>query len=363
MKKITLLLTFTFFLSAPLPYLIFAQTYEVSSAEAIQLAQSIETSINAGNPALFNKSIYLPEMLKIIQQKSRKAKQPGFMQSFGKTFSLNGLGENIITIIQDGNYRLLKVYEKDNKQHMLFRMFGEGLNYHDMILFKVKDSIKIADIYVYLQNEHLSTTMANLIDDTEDPGNKDVLSNKRIATVLKLKELRDKKDYAGIKALYEGLDPDLKKNKIFIMANIMACKEIGIDVYINALEQYAQINPDAVNAYLLMFDIYYTNKETTKGLEVINKLDSLINKDPLLDYFRGNFYLLDDKVENANAAFEKVFAYDPSIGLNMQNLVLTNLALDKKDAAKAVVAAYRKVPGFNTKLIDELYQEAPELKE
>jgi tetratricopeptide (TPR) repeat protein len=363
MKKTTLLLTVTIFLSGTVPYLAFTQTYAVSTAEATQLAQSIETSINAGNATLFNKSFYLPEMLKIIQQKSRKAKQPGFMQSFGRTFSLNGLGENIVTVIQDGNYRLLKVYEKDNKQHILFRMFGEGLNYHDMILFKVKDSIKIADMYVYLQNEHLSTTMANLIDDTEDPSNKNVLSNKRKTTVLKLKELRDKKDYAGVKALYEGLDPDLKKNKIFIMANVMACKEIGVDVYINALEQYAQGDPDAVNAYLLMFDVYYTNKEIIKGMEVINKLDSLINKDPLLDYFRGNFYLLDNKLEDANGVFEKVFAYDPSIGLNMQNLVLTNLALDKKDAAKAVVAAYKKVRDFNTKLIDELYQEAPELKD
>ncbi|MFT3701132.1 MAG: hypothetical protein QM802_02120 [Agriterribacter sp.] len=362
MKKFLLPFTSCIFLLCSITHFSCVKKYAVSKDEANRFAKQIETSLNNGNPGIFERAIYTPELISIIKEKSEKAKEFGFIQGFSRTFSLKGLGEKLITSIKNGSYTLIRSYEKEEKKHLLFRMFGDGgLNYHDLLLLKVKDSIKIADVYVYTQGEELSKTIADLIDDVDKSDNGS--SNSGIKILTKFKRLRDRKDYAGIKKLYEGLQPDLKKNKGLAAIYIFACQELNQEDYVKALEQFSMNVPDASNAYLLMLDVYYVKKDIPKGLNVINKLDSLVGKDPFLDYYRGAFYLLEDNNKEAKSAFEKVFAYDPSIALNMQNLVMSCVKMQENDRAKAVIAGYKKTPDFKQSFIDEIYQEYPDLKE
>ena len=144
----------------------FAQSYAVSVDEAKKLAEKLETSINSNNPAVFSTIIYMPELMKRISSKSEISKDPAVMAGFQQGFNLNQLGAQIINSIANGSYSLVRTYQKNNETHVLFRMFGDGgLNYHDFLLYKIKDTVKAADIYIYLTGEELSATLAALLND------------------------------------------------------------------------------------------------------------------------------------------------------------------------------------------------------
>lgn len=77
------------------------------------------------------------------------------------------MGSKIVEAIsKEGSYELVRIYEKDSKQHMIFpRLYSDGsINYHDMELKRKKGDIKIADIFVYTSGENLSVTIKGIYD-------------------------------------------------------------------------------------------------------------------------------------------------------------------------------------------------------
>lgn len=341
----------------------FAQSYAVSVDEAKKLAEKLETSINSNNPAVFSTIIYMPELMKRISSKSEISKDPAVMAGFQQGFNLNQMGAQIINSIANGSYSLVRTYQKNNETHVLFRMFGDGgLNYHDFLLYKVKDTVKAADIYIYLTGEELSATLAALLNDIISKSSIDPQAQEKVNFITQLRTLQQKGAYTEIKKLVESQTGEIKENKAIQTIYIQACQHVDTDSYIFAIESFAKIYPNESNIYLLMLDAYYIKKEMEKGINAINKLDSLTGGDPFLNYYKGVFYMLAEKVDDANVAFEKAFQYDPSNGLNMQQLVVTYAGKGNYDKANAVIEQYRKTGKFKQAYVDELYEAIPDLK-
>lgn len=358
--RITLLYLFIIALTGT----IYAQSYNVTLGEAKALAEKIETTINNGDASVFSSVLYVPEFIKRIGEHSESAKDPNVMAGFREGLQLNDMGQQVIVSIKNGGYHFLRSYQQAGRTHILFRMFGDaGLNYHDFILYKVKDSVKAADIYIYLSGEELSETIGALISQLVPQNVSNPELAKKVAFITELKALQKKGANAEIKALIEKQPIELRKNKVIQVSYLFACQALDNDSYIAAIEDYAASNPGASNVYLMMIDAYYLKKEIEKGLSAIDKIDSLTGGDPLLNLYRGNFNMLVEKFDEAHIYFEKTFKYDPTIGSNMQQLVLTYALKNDFDKSLSVIEEYKKTKNYNQAYIDYLYEAIPELKE
>lgn len=348
-----------FFINASLH----AQSYNVTLAEAKMFAEKFETTVSEGNAAIFYTSLHFPELSNRITAKSNVAKNPAVMLGLRQGLERNDMGKQIVANVQNGSYHLVNTFQQAGQTHALFRMFGDGgLNYHDFLLYKVKDSVKVADIYVYLTGEYLSTTFAELLNDLAPETSTQSETQERVNFVSSLKTLQREGEYGNMKKLIEKQSPEMRKNKAIQTFYILACKQVDTDSYITAIESFAASYPDASNIYLIMLDAYYLKREVEKGLYAINKLDTITGGDPFLNFFRGNFYILDEKPDEANAAFEKTFQYDPSIAQNMQQLVVTYAGKENYGKANEVIEKYKKTKDFRQAYIDQLYDAIPDLK-
>lgn len=340
-----------------------AQSYNVTEAEAKVMAQKLQTSINQTDPSVLSAAFYTPELLRRTWQKVEAPQAPAFKAGFADGFKTNDLAKQFISNIEKDSYRLLRVYQNNNTTHILFRSFGEGgLNYHDYILYKIKDSIKVVDMYTFLIGEEFSTTLAELVTDMSPKKAGKGEGKLSLEAMLQAKALKAKGEYAELKKLIEAQPPEFRTNKAIQTLYLNACQQLDEESYTKALENYSLTFPEASNAYLLMLDLYYTKKEVVKGLTAIDKIDSLVGGDALLDLYRGNFLMLEEKYAEANKFYEKVFSFDPTIYLGMVQLTYTYALQNEFDKAKAVVEKYKKTPGYKQSVIDELYANIPDLK-
>lgn len=342
---------------------LYAQSYNVTVAEAKTFAERLETAVKGGDASIFFTALHFPELSKRITAKSDVAKEPGVMLGFRQGLERNDMGKQIVAGVQNGSYRLVNTYQQGGQTHVLFRMFGDaGLNYHDFLLYKEKDSVKFADIYVYLTGEDLSITFAELLNALVPETSGLSGSQERVNFISSLRTLQRQGEYATMKNMIEKQSPDMRKNKAVQTFYILACKQVDTDSYIASIESFAASYPDASNIYLVMLDAYYLKKEVEKGIQAINKLVTLTGGDLFLNFYIGNFYMLDDRIDEANLAFEKAFQYDPSIGQNMQQLAVTYAGQGKLDKAGEVIEKYKKTKGFKQVYIDQLYDAIPDLK-
>jgi tetratricopeptide (TPR) repeat protein len=162
--------------------------------------------------------------------------------------------------------------------------------------------------------------------------------------------------------MFERLPQDLQGSKAMLIAYMEACKRISSKDYKAALENFSRAYPNSPNAYLLLIDISALEKDYDKTLFAINKIDEIVEGDPILDYYRGNVYFLLQKNKESITCFEKVYAYDPELGMNMQALIAIYVKEEQVDKAKKIVETYKTSKGFDPVVLDLLNGKYPALK-
>jgi len=221
--------------------------------------------------------------------------------------------------------------------------------------------VKTGDVYNFLTGEDISKTFAGLLG--SDPSMTGDGSSGSGEAFLELIKRKNEKDYKGELEEINKLAPSVRRTKLVQVINIDASKNISNEAYTAALEEFANLFPNEPNTYLMMLDAYYLNKDFDKALFAVNKLDSLVKGDPVLNLFRGNIYKDLGDTAKSLTSFEKCFAYDPYIKNNMQQLAATYAEANEMDKAKAVIEKYKQNPRFQDEDIAILYQLYPALKQ
>lgn len=334
----------------------------IGSEEALATVQRVEAATNSGDAGALNHFIYLDSLMARVVKKSNSMQDPEFKRGFAESFSkgFSSYGVRIVASVRMGNYRLLREYESGGTRHLLFRMFGNGgLNYHDYTLARVKDSIKATDVLVYTTDELLSTTLAKLTDMMDNS----VESSPELASaMLQMNEQNNKKNYAGVKEQYDKLNDKFKQNKAIQMIYITACHNLGTQLYEDAIEHFVSLFPNAPSGYLRLVDLYYLRKEYDKGLAAIDKMDKLMGGDKVLDYFRGNFNRLAGKQAESIGLYERVYQFDPTIGINVEMLAMSYEETGEKAKAKTVMAGFKKTTAYHEADFNDLFAKYPDLK-
>lgn len=336
----------------------------VSKEEALAAAKKMETIIKNRDTEAYNAFFDEPYLLKILEEKSRVLKDRAFMKGFKSSFSFRKIAETVTKDVQNGGgYTFLRNYEKDGRQHILFRaLSSNGLNYLDFHLLKVKNKVKAVDVMSYITGEDMTSTMADAIDamgpQIEEKGNSIPAA---LDSVRMMKKCKDEGDYPRVKAIYEWLPVKMQETKGFLMLYIAACKGIGDSTYAMSLEKMAKIFPATPSSYLMMIDAYTYSKEYDKVLMAIDKVDSFTGGDPFLDYYRGNIYWIMDKKDKALELFEKAYAYDPGQILSVEVLISVYLQKNEIEKAKEIAAAYKTSKNFSQQYMDLLNANYPAL--
>jgi len=336
----------------------------VTNEEALRLAHRIESEASAGNPATLSHIIDPDLLVGRISEKSPVLKEESFRRSFrdGVAESITNFGLQVVNNIKGGGYHLLRVYEYKGARHMLFRLHdgSAALNYHDFILEKVKDSVRASDCYIYVSDDYMSTTMSRLVNTMN--ANNQINNSEEMKFLAGMLQLYQKKDYAGIKEFFEKGDAKMKDDKGMYLIYVLCCKKVDVEKYQEVLEHYITHFPDAASGYLMMIDLYYTKKDPVKGLVAVEKLDSLIGKDPFLDYYRGRCYDMQGKRAESIKCFETTYRLDPTFERNTIRLIVAYAANKENDKAKTVIGEYKRSPVFAQENLDAVYKRFPDLK-
>lgn len=340
-----------------------AKTQAVTDAEALKAAHAIEKATNSGDPSAIDHFLFPDSLLANIRQKSKLLQEPGnlpaFRASFFPSFFNGKFGGQIMAGIHNGSYQLLREYDDQGTKHLIFRLFGDGgLNYHDFKLVRVGDSIKAGDLYTYSFDEWTSGQVARLTDLMGASSN----YVDEVSAIRKMQEQRNRQDYAGVKQTYDQLPKKYQQNKFVLLIYIQACHHIDLGLYEKVLTDYSTEFPDAASCYFLLLDLHYSKKEYDKALADIDKLDRVMGGDPVLYFFRGNVYALMGKNTEAIGCYEKVYAYDPTLKLNVQGLVGRYGATGQTDKGRKIIAAYMDTPGYHIGDFNTLYDDYPQLR-
>ncbi len=337
----------------------------VTIEEALQAAQTIYSSIKNKQPTVFRNFFNAHIFSNRIAAGSKKtdANRRDFIKGVETSMKKTDFGDQIIQSLgQDGSYELVKQYEKDQKQHLLFRLRSDdgGLNYNDFELTKYRNKVCIADIFIYTSGENLSKSIGDLMESQLSDGNS--FNNAQVKEFEKLKELKLlflEKKYHHARDLYLTLPSSIRNGKIVQIMYLQICSALDENIYKQALHQFESNFANEPYMYLSLIDVHIYNKDYSKALKSVNKIDSLINKDPFLDYYRALMYNLMQKPTEARTHLEMVVTSMPEFGDGALELIANYLEADDKKKSQDAIRAYREKKKFNQEKLDNLLTRYP----
>ena len=331
----------------------------VTKDEALKMSKNIDSSINFKKPLYFNSLFDATTFTKRVAKYAGETVSNAAVKDVKETMTKMGLGDKIIRSIMDnGTYEFVNHYEKDNIHHLIFRLFSsEGLNYHDFELIKKGGKVLIADIYVYVTGETLSKTIGDLML-TLKPENQ----QKEFESIKKIRELVFNNEHQKAKNIYNKLSPELKSQKTVQIMNVIICAQLDESSYIEAIENYKTNFPGEANLYLILVDRYLLKKDYEKSLECVNKVDSLLGKDPFLDYYRALISNTMERPDESRKYLEQLHLNMPGFGSGVLELIANYITAGMNDKAKLLVAEYEKNEKFNQELLTNYLYTQPQFQ-
>ena len=263
------------------------------------------------------------------------------------------------TISKKATYQLVKQYEKDNIQHVLFRMYDDGsLNYHDIQLARSGKEVKISDIFIYTTGEFLSETISGLYKQMKTAMDKKSIENTQDDWSQKLPQMRSLMNagkYQEALAVYEDLPIDIQKMRAVQIVHILISSGLDDMVKYNAaIEEYKTLYPNEPNMHLLLLDGYIINKEYDKALDGVNQMDKMIDKDPFLDYYRYLMYNLKEKPDSAKVSLERLMNNVPDFEDGILEIIVLYIEEKNKPLADQWIEKFKLSSAYDQQRLEQL---------
>ena len=339
-----------------------AQNSPVTTAEAEKLSMQLEESVNSGDPDILNHLIYFPEFINRTGSKSRIIDNVDSLTKIANGFGLFKIGNSTLEFTKNGSFKLVRGFVKEEEMHLLFRAFGDGgLNYQDITIIKVKDSLRAADIFSYQLGESYARLFSYLIEgvDTAD-AHSSLTSREKYETIFE--NALSLKNYSTARSAFEKFDELTQNDKHLSLQYMLVCEHLSEKLFRKSVDRFVSLFPEEPTPYLFMMKEYADTKDYGDYGRAIDKLDTLLHFDPFLDYFRGNVVMKLDGLRNALHFYQAVFDYDPSIWQNTEKLVACKVVNNELVQANEAINLYSHTPGYRKELVEALYASYPALK-
>lgn len=326
-------------------------TINAQKEELENLGKKIEETLANGNTEFINSIYDVKEMgdrflLKKTKSKKIKSFNKSFYSGFSSSFDFGALIKSEID--NDATYQFLRLIEEDGDHYLLFRLYGQGVNYHKHLLKKDSGNYKIIDTYIYITGEYLSDTfksiyMGALLSQgilSNSSTNKSIMNDLMKMNEIKVFLNRGEVDKA--KKAYESISSSSKEKKIFKLTGIRLAGEVSNEAYTKAITDYEKSFPNDISLYLISMDKLILNEEYDETIVVLDKLNAALNGDPFLDYMKGNVYLLKKDLEKAETLFKKVTNIYPDFMDAYDNLLSIYIEKDNLKEAISILNTFVK---------------------
>jgi tetratricopeptide (TPR) repeat protein len=339
-----------------------AQNTPVTNAEAEKLSIQLEESINRGDPEVLNHLIYFPGFIARTGSKSPLIDNVDTLTKIANGFGLFNIGNRTMEITKNGSFKLVHGFVKDEEMHLLFRAFGDGgLNYQDITVTKVKDSIRVVDIFSYQLGESYVKLFSCLIGDMETPdAHYSMTSREKYGAIFE--NAFSHKNYSAAKSVFEKFDDQTQNDKHLSLQYMLACQQLNEKSFRKSVDHFISLFPEEPTTYMLMMKEYDDTKEYGEYSRAIDKLDTLLHFDPFLNYLRGNVVLKLGDLRAGLHFYQETFDYDPGIWQNTEKLVACKVVSNELVQANEAINLYSHTPGYRKELVETLYANYPALK-
>ena len=339
-----------------------AQNIPVTDSEAENISIRLELSIDNGDPEVLNHLIYFPEFIARTGSKSNLIDNVDTLTRIANGFGLFSIGNNILKIAKNGSFMLVHRFVQDQEIHLLFRAFGDGgLNYEEITLIKVKDSVRAADIFSYQLGESYAKLFSYLIEDIKSPdAHSSMGSREKYGSIFE--NALNNKNYSVARSAFEKFDEQTQNDKHLSLQYMMACKQLSEKLFRKSVDRFTALFPEEPTPYLLMMETYADTKNYKDYSGAIDKLDTLLHIDPFMNYLRGNLVMKMGDLVTALHFYELVFEYDPGIWQNTEKLVACKVVNNELVEANDAIKLYCRTPGYKKDLVESLYANYPVLK-
>jgi tetratricopeptide (TPR) repeat protein len=339
-----------------------AQNTPVSTAEAEKLSMKLEESINSGDPETLNHLIYFPEFIARTGSKSPIINNVDTLTKIANGFGIFNIGNTTLQITKNGSFKLVRGFVKNEEMHLLFRAFGDGgLNYQDITIIKVKDSLRAADIFSYQLGEPYARLFSYLIADSGMTDAHSSLTSKDKYGII-FENALSHKNYSAARSAFEKFDDQTQNDKHLSLQYMLACEHLGEKLFRKSVDRFISLFPEEPTPYLLMMKEYADTRNYGDYGRAIDKLDTLLHIDPFLNYFRGNVVMKLGDLRAALHFYQEAFDYDPSIWQNTEKLVACKVVNNELVQANEAIILYSHTPGYRKELVEALYADYPALR-
>lgn len=336
-----------------------AKQKPITKEEALSFAKRIEKSVENEDERVLDEAFDYDvlsrkiELPKGFKRKDFLKQAPGRMK-FARTI--------IASIGGKGSYKLLRHYEKDGVQHLLFRLYSEGgLNYHDMELTRTKGDCKIADMYLYMTGSRISESLTQVYDQLfkELDRSKYSSSPQWMDSLSAIRQHMMQQNYTRAQELLEQVPAHVRKGKMFQIARLEIADGLGPDEFEEAITEYETLFPNDESLNLLLINAYIIRQDFEKALEAIDKLDKLVGTDPVLNYHRALCYNNMEQQQKAIEKMEVLLKDMPTFEEGLQEMIATLLELKEYDKAHPYVKQLQAVPSHDAETLKRLLDYYP----
>jgi hypothetical protein len=338
----------------------------VTRQEAQTFADNLQKSIVKRETDFFDNAFSISGITKIIEDslkdKYSKNELGGMKEGFRNKLKM---GTQLVAVMSEGaTYQLVKIYEENSEQHILFRLYDDGkLNYHDMRMVHEKGEVKITDMFIYAAGENLSETLIGFFNGVMTKNEDEALSN--LDKVKSIKELilrsKNREALAEIEELPEKLRT-ARPVQLLRMSAAMNLDDDNDSTYLKVIDEFNALYPDNGKMALMLLDGYVLHKEYDKALACVNQLDSLINKDPVLDFYRAMCFKLKKDETAARACLERLNTNMPSFVDGGVELAFNYCHTQEWEKAGTLLTKIKNYRGFRPELMTQVKILYPEVE-
>jgi hypothetical protein len=252
---------------------------------------------------------------------------------------------------KSGHYRLLRMLQQDGKHIARFRLYTHegGLNYHDVKLMKRDGKVKVADVFIFMTGETLAETFAQETKFLHSGGGK---INQHKAYYMELKEDMQQKqregDSEGVLAVFDALPGAVQSWKTTLLPAIQASRLLGDTAReTKLLQQYQAYHHTPTDRCMLQLIYHSFRYNYDSSVVRVNQLDSLVGKDPSLDFHRAIMALNNDDRKTCIALLEKLYPTKAAFGDVLLYLGGLKWVDGDVEEAKKIFRAYRSMPDYD----------------
>jgi len=279
---------------------------EADNPAPLAFAKKLETTLRSGDPSFLEAHLDYSAM----GQTAAKGLElsAGFLAGFVDGFSKSvAISSRIVDAMKNGGkFKLLRVRVVNGELRALYRLLqGHGVNYHEYYLRARGDGdYAISDLYIYMIGEKVSATMRRALVPAAADQNRSLWDKltgnesdyiKALGQIGEVQRLQKEEKYQEALNVYNSLPASVQHERSLMMIRLAIAKHVDKlnkdnSLYHATLDDFQKYFPNDPALDLLLLDAYYFDKDSSKLLSCLDRLEQSLGGDAYITYYRAMTY-------------------------------------------------------------------------